>query len=129
MGQDLFGELAGIERMLDFHVTRHSVLASNLTNANTPGYQPQDLSFSSTMGQLGSMQATHAGHYGADGGTDGTTSPGEVVPAPTVDGNGVQIEQTLAQVTANRLRYEQGLELAKNRMALLRYAATDGSGG
>lgn len=131
MGPDLFGELAGIERMLDFHVTRHSVLASNLTNANTPGYSPQDLSFTDTMGQLGPMQATNQRHYGFEGGGDasGSTSVGEVVPAPTVDGNGVQIEQTLAQVTANRLRYEQGLELAKNRMALLRYAATDGSGG
>ena len=127
MGQDLFGELAGIEKMLDFHVSRHSVLASNLTNANTPDYQPQDLTFTETMGQLGSMQATDGRHFGANE-TSASPELGELVPAATVDGNGVQIEHTLAQVTANRLRYEQGLELAKNRMALLRYAATDGNG-
>ena len=33
----------------------------------------------------------------------------------------------MAQITANRLRYDTGVELARRRLALLRYAATDGS--
>ena len=129
MGADMFGELSGVERMLDFHVARHSVLASNLANADTPGYEAQDLTFSGMLGDVANMQATQAGHFGANAEAAGESALGELAPSPSIDGNGVQVEHTLAQVTANRLRYEQGLELAKSRMALLRYAATDGSGG
>jgi flagellar basal body rod protein FlgB len=43
------------------------------------------------------------------------------------DQNGVRLEHVMAQITANRLRYETGIELARRRLGLLRYAATDGA--
>lgn len=128
MSLNLFGELGGMEQMLDFHLQRHGVLASNLANADTPGFEAQEYSFSGAMAAAGGMRATDAKHFGAQT-SGGTESVGQLEPSPAVDGNGVQVEHTLAQVTANRLRYETGLELTRRRMALMRYAASDGSGG
>jgi flagellar basal-body rod protein FlgB len=125
MKMDATNELEGLQRTLGFHMQRHGVLAGNLANADTPGYQPQDLSFADALeGQGGNLQTTDGRHLGGDG------PVGEVIyqdPSPALDKNGVQVEHTLAQVTANRLRYETGIELTRRRFALLRYAATDGS--
>jgi flagellar basal-body rod protein FlgB len=128
MSLNLFGELGGLEQMLDFHLDRHGVLAANLANADTPNYQAQELTFEGAMSQASGLHATHKGHLGGAN-SPGDSSVGQLSPSPAVDGNGVQVEHTLAQVTANRLRYETGLELTRRRMALMRYAASDGSGG
>jgi flagellar basal-body rod protein FlgB len=125
---NLFGELGGVEQLLDFHMQRHSVLAANLANADTPGYEAQDLQFDVSLAAAGGLKGTHAGHITGNEGA-ASAEVGQLVPAPSVDGNGVQVEQTLAQVTANRLNYEKGLEMWNRRAALLRYVATDGQGG
>lgn len=127
MSLNLFGELGGLGRMLDFHLERHGVLAANLANADTPNYVAQELAFQGAMDEASTLQATNSRHFGGQSG--GTSSAGQLEQVPSVDGNGVQVEHTLAQVTANRLRYETGLELTRRRMALMRYAASDGSGG
>lgn len=133
MKMDALAEFDGLGRTLGFHMQRHGVLASNLANADTPGYQPLDLAFTDAMQQAGGqLDATHAQHLGGSDGAGSAGAQGEVVevdPASSLDKNGVQVEHTLAQVTANRLRYETGIELTRRRFALLRYAATDGSGG
>ena len=128
MTNTLFAELHGLEQMLDFHSARHGVLAANLANADTPGYEANELTFRGAMADVGQVRTTHSQHFGVGGGA-GTRSVGTLDPSPAVDGNGVNVEHTLAQVTANRLRYETGLELTRRRMAIMRYAASDGSGG
>ena len=50
-------------------------------------------------------------------------SPG----GPGMDGNTVELERELAKIDANRVRYGTSTELASRRLALLRYAASDGS--
>jgi flagellar basal-body rod protein FlgB len=137
---DMFGSLNGVERMLDFHMERHSVLASNVANAETPGYQAHDLVSAEAAGG-GSLQTTDAHHIGGSSGTLQTTNAHHIavgsaetesggtvveVEGKRMDGNGVALERALAEVSANRLRYESGVELAKRQLAGLRYAATDG---
>jgi flagellar basal-body rod protein FlgB len=130
MTLDLGQELEGLQHTLGFHMQRHGVLAGNLANADTPGFVPMDLSFSEALeGQGGQLAATNGRHIGGahgGGGAGGEVTPQQ--PSPALDHNGVQVEHTLAQVTANRLRYETGIELTRRRMALLRYAAQDGGG-
>ena len=38
------------------------------------------------------------------------------------------LSEVMAQITANRLRYDTGIELTARRLAVLKYAATDGAG-
>jgi flagellar basal-body rod protein FlgB len=126
MKLDMFRELTPTQSMLDFHAKRQSVLAANLANAETPGYVPHDLVAAEPAGSA-TLQTTDAGHIATVG--DGSATPVIELEAPRVDGNGVQIEQAMAAVTANRIRYEAGIEVARRQVALLRYAATDGGNG
>jgi flagellar basal-body rod protein FlgB len=123
-----FGELGGIEHMLDFHAKRHGMLASNMANAETPGYEAKDMRFVASLEGASSLQTTNDKHMATGGGQNGSPEVIDVTQAPSVDGNGVDKDHTMAQVTANRLRYEQGLELARRRLAIMRYGATDGGG-
>lgn len=127
MKLDMFKELAPTQSMLDFHARRQSVLASNVANAETPGYVPHDLVSAETQAANGglTLSTTSEGHMPLGG--DGADSPVIELEAQRVDGNGVQLEQALAQATANRIRYEAGIEVARRQVALLRYAATDGN--
>lgn len=124
----MLDELGGIEQMLDFHAKRHGVLASNIANAETPGFEAKDMRFVASLDSASTLQTTNDKHIGVNGGGDGSTNVVDVTQAPSVDGNGVDKDHTMAQVTANRLRYEQGLELARRRLAIMRYGATDGGG-
>ncbi len=123
---NLFESLQPIESMLDYHLRRHSLLASNLANAETPGYHPQDLKFRDTLeSHAAQLRQTEAGHVQAGGLAAYDLVEGEPYN-PRMDKNGVQLERTMAQLSANRIRYEASVELARRRLGLLRYAATDG---
>lgn len=123
---NMFPELGALQTSLDYHLQRHGVLASNLANADTPHYQPRDLA-QDTPFEGALLEQTQAGHIQSNN----ASTPFQVETVTSerhVDGSSNDLERAMAQVTANRLRYETGLELAKRRIAMLRYAAADGSG-
>jgi flagellar basal-body rod protein FlgB len=105
----LFNTVDRLEKTLDFHRDRHSVIAGNLSNVDTPGYRPVDLA------------EADDGKGEARLFTDTTTEPG-------ADGNAVSLERELAKIDANRVRYNTTSEVVSRRLALLRYAVTDGNG-
>lgn len=96
---------------------RHQLLADNLANVNTPGYQRKDVDF---HGQL--RQAMEAGR----------TAP--VAFAPTVergvvsaDGNGVDMDRESAELSKNALEQQALVSVARARIETLVTAIT-GSG-
>lgn len=127
----LFDSVDRMEGALTFHRHRHNVLSSNVANVDTPEYTPFDLErlaasdTPSVDGPL-AMRATASGHLGA---VDQT--PGKLVVDASgeegVDGNSVSLEHEMAKIDANRIRYSTTSELVSRRMAMLRYAAGDGS--
>jgi flagellar basal-body rod protein FlgB len=124
----------GVDRMegaMTFHRERHSVLAGNVANVDTPGYRPLDLE-QTAAGEagVGAMAATAPGHMqaGSAGGLAGATLAFTDDGPAGADGNAVTLERELAKIDANRVRYSATSELATRRLALLRYAATDGQG-
>lgn len=135
----LFESVDRLESALTFHRERHSVLAGNVANVDTPGYQPLDLtppteiaSVSASTGVAGAgqlgMAKTDGAHLGpGDGAANGQVfaAAGETAGA---DGNAVNLERELAKIDANRVRYQTSAELVSRRLALLKYAATDGGG-
>lgn len=129
MTTKLFDTLVGLENSLDYHLERHGVLSSNLANADTPGYRPQDVEFVDALQAASQPLRTDPQHLGS---TDAVGSTGKRVTYDVpggVDKNGVRLEQAMAQISANRVRYEAGIEVLRRRLAMLRYAAMDGSGG
>ena len=122
---ELFAELGALQTSLDYHLQRHGVLASNLANADTPNYQPRDLLLDSSF--AGAMlQQSQSQHLQGNASTPFRVET--LTSERHVDGSSSDLERAMSQVTANRLRYETGLELARRRIAMLRYAAADGSG-
>lgn len=112
--------------VLEHHRLRHAVLAGNVANVDTPGYQPVDL-VATGGGSTGgvTMTATDARHLAGGAGAGGE----RVITDPSArgaDGNAVALERELAKVDANRVRYAACAELATRRLALLHYAAADG---
>lgn len=122
-----FSTIDTMEAALTFHRERHTVLAGNIANLDTPGYKPVDLQ-RSTPGDGVALEATQDGHLG------GPTSAPSIVQAfadtnqmQSPDGNAVELERELSKIDANRARYAASSELVSRRIALLRYAAGDGT--
>jgi flagellar basal-body rod protein FlgB len=129
----LFDSVSRMQEALTFHRDRHSVLAGNLANLDTPGYRPADLERQpeGIAAADAPMARTNPAHLTAEAG--GPAGPAgqlkfdDSSANPSGDGNGVDLEREMAKVAANRVRYATTTELVSRRMALLRYTATDGS--
>lgn len=111
---------------------RADVLASNLANADTPGYKARDINFSDALARATGAQADPAatlatptpGQIG--GGGSGGIAPADLlyrVPMqPSVDGNTVNAEVEQAAFMDNAVRYEAALTILNNRLQNLRLA-------
>ena len=130
----LFDGVDRLEGALTFHRARHAVLAGNVANVDTPGYRPFDLAAQGgELNETGLAPATTAaGHISNNGSLDGANAGGRLYddagPSAGADGNFVDLERELAKVDANRVRYAGTAELVSRKLAMLRYAATDGQG-
>ncbi len=94
---------------------RAELLASNLTNADTPGYKARDIDFQSALkmanGEMGTMKTSHQNHIQPTG--THVSSPMvqyRTTLQDSLDGNTVdeQIEQ--AQFMQNSIQYQASLE-------------------
>ena len=134
--------LSTLERALDVRLARQSVLAGNVANADTPGFQPRDLDFAAAMAASASGAAARPAVEGAGRPGDvalaaaGALSPAapedfvQEVPgaAPGIDGNAVDLDRTLVAVSENALQYGAAAKAASKKLAILRYVANDGNG-
>jgi len=134
--------LSTLERALDVRLARQAVLAGNVANADTPGFQPKDLDFAAAMAAAAPGQAALPSAAGRLRAGDvpltlaGALTPGapeqfvgEVPGAPAgLDGNAVDLDRTLAAVSENALQYGASAKAAGKKLAILRYVANDGQG-
>ena len=122
-----FGSLDTLESALTFHRERHTVLAGNIANLDTPGYKPLDLQ-RTTPTEGFTLDVTAEGHIGgASGMNSSVTTFTDTDQMTSPDGNAVELERELSKIDANRARYATSSELVSRRIALLRYAAGDGT--
>ncbi|BDG07965.1 flagellar basal body rod protein FlgB [Anaeromyxobacter paludicola] len=124
--------LMTLERALDARLVRQNVLASNLANADTPGFAPKDVDFAKMMeGALAQPAgATREGDLPLTASSLGGPAP--LVAAPDqagagLDGNSVDVDRTLAAVAENAIQYGAAAKAAQKKLAILRYAASDGA--
>jgi flagellar basal-body rod protein FlgB len=133
--------LTQLERSLDVRLARHNVLSGNLANVDTPGFNPKDVDFRSAM-EAASNAANGTGptagpkltstdeRHLATGGMSGTDD----VPlieiggtSPSIDGNRVDLDRTMADLAENGLQYAAGAKAAGKKLAILRYVVSDGA--
>jgi flagellar basal-body rod protein FlgB len=102
---------------------RSEVLASNLANADTPGYQARDLDFKSvlqkTMPSHPVMERTHAGHFAPEQHLLGAQlmyrNPNQV----SLDGNTVESHVEQAKYAENAVQYQASLQFVKGELSEL----------
>ena len=94
---------------------RQEVLANNLANAETPGFQRSDVDFHSTL-----AQAMKTGDPNAiENTTFSVQRDNQVMRA---DGNGVDIDTESADVAKNGLEYDALISIARARIGILKAA-------
>lgn len=121
---------------LDYHLSRHNLLASNLAHIDTPGYKPVDLERTGEKfaGALHvALESTQAGHISSSHGAPGGEPVGRVIADPTSakggDENGVDIDREAVKIATNQMRYDMLAQLASSELASLSWAASDGKHG
>lgn len=134
-------EPAMLEKMtarLDFHSSslllrsqRQQVLASNIANADTPGYIARDFDFAAALKNAtgkhsGGLQRTDAQHMGLGGNRDprDPTMAYAVQTQPSEDGNSVDLDRERANFLDNSIRYESTLRFINSNVKTMLSAIT-----
>lgn len=127
---ELFGETIQIlEKALDLRTVNQRVIASNIANIDTPGYQSQKLNFEASMQaaiaeiQAAQMQISSAQELDAFSakilGTDGELTtiiePNNAM-TPGLDGNTVDMDAELGALSRNGLMYQMTLRMLASKM-------------
>ena len=122
-----FSTIDSLQAAMTFHRERHTVLAGNIANLDTPGFKPLDLQ-RTTPAEGTQLAVTEDGHIATTAASSGVvTSFSDGGQLQGADGNAVELERELSKIDANRTRYATASELVSRRVALLRYAAGDGT--
>ena len=113
---------------------RTEVLASNLANADTPGYLARDIDFRKALAAAG---GNGEGRLPLDAPTPGQIDPlaqaretlaYRVPTQPSMDGNTVDAQQEQAAFAANGVHYQASLAFITAQIRMLRTAITGGQG-
>lgn len=119
--------LGSHERVLYRLSERTGVLASNLANADTPGYKARDLDFKTALNGVRdtrlALSANNSRHLQA---SDAKSPGGELlyrVPNhAALDGNTVEVEMEQAAFAENSVRYQATLQFLRGRFQQMRTA-------
>jgi flagellar basal-body rod protein FlgB len=100
-----------LERYMDLLSVRQKLVASNIANADTPGYRTQDIDFQSEF-------------LNAAGGPPRAT---EVTDLPVQnDGNNVSLDRESRLLVENALRFQVAAQLIKSQIRVVRSAIQEG---
>jgi flagellar basal-body rod protein FlgB len=92
---------------------RETALTNNIANADTPGYQPQEVSFESTL-----ESAVNTGESPEELQFQAQTVPTEAGP----NGSGVSVDQESAKLAENALDYQALTQVMGARNDIIRSA-------
>jgi flagellar basal-body rod protein FlgB len=131
---EIFGKtLTHLEQSLDLRLERQELLSSNIANADTPGFVPRDIDFSSALADAEAAtsraELTPAGE-GASVAAGTATAPAreQTGSAPGFDGNRVNLDEAMVALAENGLQYGAAATMAQKKLQLLSYIASDGNG-
>jgi flagellar basal-body rod protein FlgB len=120
---------------LKVYSQRAEVLAANLANADTPGYQARDIDFRAALAAAGSPGGTLTPVTTSPQGVTGGSAAGgglsteqflkyRIPLAPALDGNTVDSQMEESQFAQNTVRFQATLTFLNNRFSELSTAIT-----
>jgi flagellar basal-body rod protein FlgB len=109
--------IVGLERAMSGAALRQQVIANNIANANTPNFKASDIDFHAVLAQAFAGQPTTdqiaATQFAPQADTGSTMQ---------VDGNDVDIDQQMADLSQNTLDYQSLESVLASRMSILKTA-------
>lgn len=111
---------------------RQQVIASNIANADTPGYQARDMDFASALRQAtgagkppSALIQTNPGHLQSTSAARGATNLLYANPSQTnLDNNTVDMDRERASFADNSVKYEATLRFLNGQVKTLMSAIT-----
>lgn len=100
------------ERYMTLLSERQKLVASNIANADTPGYRTQDIDFQSEFAKA------------MDGGEPSVIEP-ENLPSKT-DGNNVDLDREARLLAENATRFQIATNFARGELSSIKLAIQDG---
>jgi flagellar basal-body rod protein FlgB len=112
--REMLGKTAGqLERYMDLLSVRQKLAATNIANADTPGYRTRDIDFQSEL-------------HGAMALSPRTVEIGGL-PVKN-DGNNVSLDRESRLLAENALRFNVASNLLRSQIQLVRSAIKEGQG-
>jgi flagellar basal-body rod protein FlgB len=126
---------AVLENSLGHRLAKQNTIASNLVNANTPGFRALGYSFENQLqaavGNDGGMpmKSSNSKHMKAGGLAAEDVKP-DVFVKPTEsignDGNTVDVDAEMAELAETQIMYKATVELLNRRFAMMKYGINGG---
>jgi len=104
-----------IERYMDLLSSRQKVVASNIANADTPGYKTKDVDFQSAFRSELNVQDPHL-----------TEVTGLTMKS---DGNNVNLDREARMLAENALRFNLASNLMRSQLRMVKDAIQEGKSG
>jgi len=127
-----------MEKGLKARNLRHTVVSSNLANADTPGFIAKEVAFEGALEENikagyseRTLRTTRSNHIGLGGArldeevgyvSDAATDPKNI----SRDGNTVSREVEIANLAENQILYKASAKIVTKKFALIQYAITEG---
>ena len=107
-----------LARSLDLRTEAQTIISSNIANADTPGYQAQEVDFEKALSKA------------IDSGGDISRVKAEIYNQTNnvvrEDGNTVDRDAEMVKLAENQILFSTAADLVKKKLALLRYSISDG---
>lgn len=115
---------------LNFRQMRQEIIASNIANADTPGYKAKRVDFESALaraldvdGEM-KMNGTSDKHFNVGSGGFDNLEP-EIYDDPngvvSEDGNTVDRQAEFARMAENKIMYDAAVQLLNKKLGLMKY--------
>ena len=110
---------------------RAEVLASNIANADTPGYKAKDINFADSLANAQSKQnyrmaKTHDKHFDLSINIDSSEKYRNPYQPDTGDGNTVDVQVERNKFMENSMEYQTSLQFLNSRIRGLKKALSSG---
>jgi flagellar basal-body rod protein FlgB len=127
--------IQALQASLKFRQLRQELIASNIANAETPGYKAKKIDFEEALAraldvddQL-KMNTTDSKHFNVGGGGFNNLEP-EIYEDSngivSLDGNNVDRDQEMAEMAENKIMYDASVQLLNKKLGLMKYAVGSG---
>lgn len=116
---------------LNFRKMRQEIIASNIANAETPGYKAKRLDFEDALQRAldidkqQSLQVSDDRQYNVGGGGFANLEPTVYEDddgVTSTDGNTVDREKEMAMMAENKILFDASVQLLNKKLGLMKYA-------